>query len=436
MVKLAVTNPPVLMPTSSVCIVARPMSRTFVTTSFVAACLALVGTLAGCESLDGRKRNRLGNRYFKESNFAGAIGQYEQALKAVDDPTIHFNLGLAYAKIFKPGYDKPVTVDVIGSDACQTVPDVKETDQRVCIKEGDTHFNPCDDKDNVCPSSYKCEQTKLCTADDKKIAQLAAKHFQIWIDAQPSDEELDQQVKELEGELAKAIAKDCGPAAGDKESSTAGCATPNVIAIKNQIDALGAKQQIRGNLTQLYIDSDQFDKALAYWNDLLAKKPNDPVIMGTLAGISLKSGDWRKSIEWYTKVAAAAKKDEDKVGALKFIGNVAWSKLNSRTLSAADSFELADRGIAALQAAAALSPKTPQLWGLQGSLFNFRAILQGASWAAGVDRASAIDLQAKSRVLNEEAKKAAGQVAPAPTPTPTPGNGSGSAPTPPTKTGG
>ena len=46
--------------------------------------------------------------------------------------------------------------------------------------------------------------------------------------------------------------------------------------------------------------------------------------------------------------------------AYQFIGNVAWSKLNSKTLTAAESVELADRGIGALQKAAELQPEEPE----------------------------------------------------------------------------
>ncbi len=186
------------------------------------------------------------------------------------------------------------------------------------------------------------------------------------------------------------------------------CASPNVIAVKNKIEELSAKDQIRKQLTQLYIDSDQFDKALAYWEKLLKERPDDPEIMGNLAGINLKANDWRKSIDWYTKVATVAKDNSDKVAAFQFIGNVAWSKLNSKQLSVADSIEfLSDRGISALQHAAELSPKTPKLYGLQGSIFNFRAQLHGASWAAGGSIAQLRKISSTSRAFwTEEAKKA------------------------------
>ena len=341
--------------------------------------VAALSTL-GCEQLDGRNRNKKGNRYFREMKFIDAVAEYEKALKTVDDPIIHYNVALAYSKIFKPGMetDTDLLLGQKGEFVCDQVPQVKFVEKQVCVKPGDRRFDPCDDK-NVCASSYTCKKTELCAIGNNAIADITANHFGIWLKAHPKDAET------------------------------------------------------RSLMTQVWMDSSQYKKALEYWQALLNEKPNDPDIMGSLAGINLKAGDWRKSIEWYTKVAEVSK-DDAKVAAYQFIGNVAWSKLNSKTLTTAESVELADRGIGALQKAAELQPKNPKLFGLMGSIFNFRSLAQGASWSAALDRTSAQDLQIVSRVLSDEAKKAQGQpVAPTPAAPPAPAPaGSGAAPAQPT----
>ncbi|NVB78997.1 MAG: hypothetical protein HOV81_11415 [Kofleriaceae bacterium] len=225
--------------------------------------------------------------------------------------------------------------------------------KQVCMKPGDRRFDECDAK-NVCASSFECRSAELCQLENTKVADMSGTHFGEWLKAHPED------------------------------------------------------AQTRGIMTQVWLDSSQYKVAIAYWEKLLAAKPNDPDIMGSLAGINLKAGDWRKSIEWYTKVAEAVSDPGAKVGAYQFIGNVAWAKLNSKQLTTAESVELADRGIGALQKGAELQPKNPKLVGLQASIYNFRALAHGVSWAAGLDRAAAQDLQRRSRVLSEEAKKAQG----------------------------
>ena len=359
------------MPPTRVCIVARLMSRTATRLVLMLAVAAVIAPALGCEQLDGRNRNRKGNRLFREMRFADAAGEYEKALKEVDDPTIHYNLALSYSKVFKPGFEGDVDLQVKPSVACEAIPNTKTVNKQVCVKEGSTAFTPCDDK-NVCASSFKCEKVDLCSIHDAQLADMAAQHFGAWLKSHPDDAES------------------------------------------------------RGLMTQVWIDSSQYGKAIDYWQKMLDAKPNDPEIMGALAGINLKANDWRKSIEWYLKVAGVATDPSAKVAAYQFIGNVAWSKLNSKTLSAAESVELADRGIGALQKAAEIQPKNPKLVGLQASIFNFRALSMGASWAAALERATAQDLQRDSRVLNDEAKKAQGQDAPA---APAPGAGSAT-PTP------
>ena len=347
------------------CIFARPMTRT----RLLLAVVTLVVAAAGCDDLDGRNRNRKANRMFREMQFIDAAAEYEKALTQVADPIIHYNAGLAYSKIAK-GSDKVVMLGERGADdVCNRIPGVKDVQKRVCIKEGDRRFTECDDK-NVCASSYECKQATLCSMPAAEIADLATKHFQTWLKANPKDTETEKQ------------------------------------------------------MTQVWLDASAFDAAIKYWETRLKDKPDDVEIMGNLAGINLKAGEWRKSIDWYTKVAEAAKDSGNKVGAYQFIGNVAWSKLNSKTLGPEESIELADLGIGALQKAAELEPKNPKPVGLQASIFNFRSLAHGASWAAGIDRASAQDLQRTSRVLMEEAKKLQGE---APPKTPAPAQASGSA---------
>jgi tetratricopeptide (TPR) repeat protein len=336
---------------------------------FAAATMFVALAGVGCKELDGRNRNRQANRMFRDMQFISAAAEYEKALTTVDDPIIHYNAGLAYSKIAK-GSDKVVLLGESASDdVCKRIPGVKDLPKRVCVKDGDRRFNDCDDK-NVCPSSFECKQTTLCTLAAGEIANLATSHFETWLKSNPKDTETQKQ------------------------------------------------------MTQVWIDASLFDQALKYWEEQLKAKPNDAEIMGNLAGINLKAGEWRKSIEWYNKVAEVATDPGNKVGALQFIGNVAWSKLNSKTLSPEDTIELADLGLGALQKAAELEPKNPKPVGLQASIFNFRSLAHGSSWAAAIDRASAQDLQRASRVLMDEAKKAQGIDPPK---APAPAQASGSA---------
>ncbi|TMQ12375.1 MAG: tetratricopeptide repeat protein [Deltaproteobacteria bacterium] len=439
-----------LMPPTSLCIVARSMTgfsereriaRSFsvVLVSCGIALVAVACSLGGCdfrEQLDGRNRNRKGNRLFRDTQFVDAVAEYQKALTEVDDPKIHYNLGQAYSKVVKAGYDGPILLGLPGDFVCRQVPGVKLVQAGACVKEGDRHFAECgsaktspiekaiaelngklkdetdDDKKKdlktqigdkqqelsrfQCSSTARCVEGQFCSLTSPELAELAAQHFLIWIKAQPSDEDIKKLLAAASRDLQE------------------------------------AKDQTRKQMTLLWTDTEQFKQALDYWEGLLREKPNDPEIMGNLAGINLKAGNWRKAIEWYNKVAEVTNDASSKVATYQYIGNLAWSKLNSRTLIGAEAIELADRGIGALQRAAEIDPKNPRPVGTAASLFNFRSTAHGASFAAAIDRTSQKDLSEHTRVLLDEAKKAQGQPTGSPT-TPAAGStssapsGSGSA---------
>jgi tetratricopeptide (TPR) repeat protein len=353
------------------------------TTRVASVLLVVVATFGatGCESLDGRHRNREGNRAFRETRFVDAVAEYEKAITEVDDATIHYNLGLAYSKIFKPGYTKPILLDVKGSFACSTIPQTETLTKKVCLREGDKRFISCEAKKDCPADSYECRDTELCVQSSPTLAALSASHFMTWLKSNPTDNDTAQL------------------------------------------------------MTQVWADSENFKAATEYWEGRLKDKPNDPDIMGILAGISLKADDWRASIDWYRKVAGAAKDDANRLAAYTYIGRVSRAKLATKKLSPADSIEISDLGIGALQKAMDLNPKNPGTFGLMGAIFSLRAVVHGASLAAGIDRATAQDLLRVQGVLILEAKKAQeGAAAPA---VPA-GNGTvnGSSPTPAGKTGG
>ncbi|HEY4240169.1 MAG TPA: hypothetical protein VGM88_10150 [Kofleriaceae bacterium] len=484
--------------------------------------MLVVCAAAGCKQLDGRAKNRDGNKDYHEARFVDAIAKYEQALKTVDDPTIHYNLGLAYSKVFKPGFDGPVLLAPTSDSVCKDIPDVKVVQAGACVKEGDRHYQECsaaksaklndqisaidaelkalppidekkpddqkteadrtaeahhkevadklrdatDDLQRItCPSSFTCIEGDYCSIVAPEIADRAAQHFQIWIAVQPPDDEIAAQLKVAEKErdeakekfdlydgymkhiadLDAAIETNTGLADKAKEANDAAKEAEyrrmvdesnkaeteakknppptfdksRLEPLEQRVDDLLTKKQTRNIMSQLWLESSQYEKALSYWEGLLKARPNDTGIMGAIAGINQKAGDWRKSIEWYNKSAELLTEPSSKELALESIANTAWSKLNSKTLSPADSVELADRGLEALQRAMAIEPKLAKLYGLSAALYNFRSQNQNASFAAAIDRSSAQDLQNARTVLNEQAKRAAGAPIP-PTPPPAP----------------
>src|SRR5262249_52882090 len=154
---------------------------------------------------------------------------------------------------------------------CKEIPATKPVDARVCMREGDRHYVDCDDK-NKCPPLYTCVKSTFCSLDTKAIANTAGAHFQVWLKVQPSDEDLkakqkevEKDIEELQSEILKlASQKDAKGDPVDNKPEIA-AADDKIKDLQKKNDSLHTKEQTRGIITQMWIDSDQFKAALEYW---------------------------------------------------------------------------------------------------------------------------------------------------------------------------
>ncbi len=437
-------------PPTHLCIVARPMSRPRYSRWILGVLLVAMSMPSiGCSELDARGANRKGNRMFREGKFSDAAALYETAIKVVKDEKVEYNIGLTYSKLFRAGADDLILLAEKSESICTLIPGVEMTNRTVCVKndpaEEDRTYVKCTQGPNdvTCGSSGTCQKIDLCAIKNEKLVELSAGHLDIWIEKQPPDEELkaksaevgkeiekvEKQIADAEAEIEKQVdattgaVKDKG--AWNDATQRKANADERVKALRDDRDEVELKFKMRELMTQLWLDSQNFKAALAYWSKRLDAKPTDVDAMGILAGINLKAGEWRKAIEWYVKVADASADTLNKIQAYGFIGNVAWSKLNSKTLPPDEALDLADLGVGALQKAAALAPKNTRFISLQASLMNFRALTHGASWASAIDRASSQDLKGLMDVVSGKAP-AKPPVEQTPSKPQTPGTGSGS----------
>ncbi|MGE3546301.1 MAG: hypothetical protein AB7L28_20410, partial [Kofleriaceae bacterium] len=201
----------------------RPSDGARFATIIVIVVLCIVGGLAGLyfvyrDQLEAREQVRAANQLYTDTKFIEAAATYERALPHVDDPTVHFNLGLAYAKVFKPGVDTPIRLGVVGDWVCSTIPDVKTLEAQVCADDEDRRYADCTENDakDVC-GKRACVKQTLCALDGPTIANMAADHLQKWVDVQASDQEVHSELKQAYVELAKLESdRDARIADGDK----------------------------------------------------------------------------------------------------------------------------------------------------------------------------------------------------------------------------
>jgi tetratricopeptide (TPR) repeat protein len=197
-----------------------------------------------------------------------------------------------------------------------------------------------------------------------------------------------------------------------ENTALADCATKN---IQIWLDRHPKENKLRDKMTTIWMNSGLYDKALAYWQDQFKVIPPDDgaelqkrEITMRIAGIYFKSDRWREAMEWYDKAAELAPDGSGKVNSYQSVGNVAWAVMRNREKNFGEErIEAANLGVAALEKAASLDPKKPEIRALIAALFNFRALAQGSAWAASIERATAQDHDRRRRVLSAEAKKAA-----------------------------
>jgi tetratricopeptide (TPR) repeat protein len=165
--------------------------------------------------------------------------------------------------------------------------------------------------------------------------------------------------------------------------------------------------KIRKLLTGLWINSGDYQKALAYWVKEHEANPKARDIIQLIAGIHLKSGDWRTAIDWYQKDVDAAADAPGKVAAYQSIANLTFGKLfNSRDkVIGAERTEIAEIGLEAAGKALELDPDNLPLTSISAALWNNRGTAHGPFWAITLDRTQAQVFEQRVRVLKEEAKK-------------------------------
>lgn len=262
----------------------------------------------GCDQISARRHIQRGTSLFEDDKFEEAAAEFEEGLKIEPNLEIgHYNAGLTYYKLFRPGVDAP---------------------------------------------------------ENKAYADKAVEHFQAWLKGNPTDTDTAEMISEI------------------------------------------------------WVNNKEYEKALAYWQGEHDAHPKDPNPIKQLASINFKASRFDETVKWYVAEAEVEPKVPDKVIAYLSVGRLAFLKLGDTTNTLGeDRIRIADLGIAALQKAADLDPKSIEAENMQGALYNFRALAHGAYWGGAIDRAIALHHQSRGRVLREEAKKAQ-QAAPAPQPGP------------------
>lgn len=189
-------------------------------------------------------------------------------------------------------------------------------------------------------------------------------------------------------------------------------------------------QEIIELLTTVWLDSDQTDTALAYWEEQRKADPKSTRALRKLGSIQRMAGNYEEALKWdYARVELATD-PKDKVRALVQIGQLQYSRLTKASMIDDERLAVADSGIAALQQAVELQPENPNLHSLMATIYQFRALAHQAGWARGIDIASQRYHHLKRKELADAAKAKTAAEAPEGVPTKTKDKATPTGPTP------
>ena len=159
-------------------------------------------------------------------------------------------------------------------------------------------------------------------------------------------------------------------------------------------------------LTTVWLDSDQTDTALAYWDKKRLEDPTSTRALRKLGSIQRMAGNYDEALKWdYTRVKLATD-PKDKVRALVQIGQLQYSRLTKASMVDDERLAVADSGIAALQQAVALQPDNANLHSLMATIYQFRALAHQSGWARGIEVTSQRYHHLRRKELADAAKAA------------------------------
>jgi tetratricopeptide (TPR) repeat protein len=123
------------------------------------------------------------------------------------------------------------------------------------------------------------------------------------------------------------------------------------------LEAFPEERKAREFLVSLYLSTERFDDAIAFYQGMVQENPKDTRAMQSLAQMYFKKGEVDKAVEWLKKRLAAETTPEAKAEVYYFIGVQAWDRsYNFPDLDPVHRAHVVDEGLDALNKALQIKP--------------------------------------------------------------------------------
>jgi TPR repeat protein len=144
---------------------------------------------------------------------------------------------------------------------------------------------------------------------------------------------------------------------GSKHPKDLEYAAKAIEHLKLYTEAFPQERKAREFLVSLYLSTERYDEAIAFYQTLVKENPKDVKAMQSLAQMYFKKGDVDNALQWLRKRLDAETTPEAKAEVYYFIGVQAWDRsYNFPDIDPVERNRIVDEGIDALNKALQIKP--------------------------------------------------------------------------------
>ncbi len=204
-------------------------------------------------------------------------------------------------------------------------------------------------------SSAGCNKLKSKKEIKKGNDFFKAAQYQTALAAYQEALRLDPNEKKLHKNIGLAYMGLYQP--GSKHPKDLEYAAKAIEHLKTYSEAFPVDRKSREFLVSLYLSTERYDDAIAFYQEMVKENPNDTKAMQSLAQMYFKKGDVEHAVEWLKKRLAAETTPEAKAEVYYFIGVQAWDRsYNFPNIDPVERAKIVDEGIDALNKALQIKP--------------------------------------------------------------------------------
>lgn len=145
---------------------------------------------------------------------------------------------------------------------------------------------------------------------------------------------------------------------GSKHPKDLEYAAKAIEHLKTYTETVPADRKAREFLVSMYLATERYDDAIAFYQGMVKENPSDVKAMQSLAQMYFKKGDVDHALEWLRKRLAAETSPEAKAEVYYFIGVQAWDRsYNFPDIPPVERARIVDEGIDALNKALQIRPE-------------------------------------------------------------------------------